>query len=204
MNENIATLRKYFSHPVEILKEWLTSFGMVLVRPRPQTFRAIAGNSSGKLRSAVWWMVAFSCLLYLFSVMTSGVVLSPYPLILFMILTPTLTLFWAFCLYFVYRFLFRGTIYVYDGLVCAAACILIPINMVRAVLLLIPIAGPALSGLIFVYQGLLAIVAVYAITRLKILQAILLVLAGSLITAGVVYILTIIMLRLASLTTMLL
>jgi hypothetical protein len=176
---------------------------MVLVNPRPQTFRGIADRSTGKLRSAVAWMVVFSCLLYLFSVMTSEVVLSPFPLLLFMILTPALTLFWVFCLYFIYRVWFRGNNQLYDGLVCAVACILIPINLVRAILLMIPIAGPVISWLICVYQALLAVIAVYAITRLKIIQAIMVVVVGSLITAGFIYLLSIFMLRLASLTAML-
>jgi hypothetical protein len=44
---------------------------------------------------------------------------------------------------------------------------------------------------------------VYAITRLKIIQAIMVVVVGSLITAGFIYLLSIFMLRLASLTAML-
>lgn len=204
MNENDAFLRKYISDPIGGLRLWLTSFGKVLVTPGPQTFREIADRSAGKLRAAVAWLVIFCCLLYLFSVLTTGVVLSAVPLLLFMFLTPTVLLFWVLCILFIYRLMFHGDFNLYGGLVCAAVCILIPVNLVRAVLLLIPVAGPVLSFLAFAYQGILAVVAVYAITRLKILQAIMVVVVGSVIAAGVIYLLSIFMLRLASTTAMLL
>jgi hypothetical protein len=204
MNETEAFLRKYLNDPIASLKEWLTSFGKVLINPRPQTFREIADHSAGNLRAAVLWMVVFCCLLYLFSTLTTGVVLSPVPLLSFMLVIPTAILFWVFCMHFVYRLLFRGRFNLYDGLVCAAVCILIPVNLVRALLLVIPFAGPLLSWLVIAYQVILVVVAVQAITHLKYLQAILAVVVSTLITASAIYLLSIFLLRLASTTAMLL
>jgi len=204
MNETEAFLRKYFNDPMGGIKEWLISFGKVLINPTPQTFREIASNSDRKFRAAVLWMVVFCCFLYLFSVLTSGVVLSTVPLLLFMLVIPSGILFWVFCMHLVYRLLFRGRFNLYDGLVCAAVCILIPVNLVRALLLVIPFAGPLLSWLVIAYQVILVVVAVQAITHLKYLQAILAVVVSSLITAGAIYLLSIFLLRLANTTAMLL
>jgi hypothetical protein len=203
MNETEIFLRKYFYDPLGDIKEWLVQFRNVLINPRPRTFQEIAGNSEGKSRAAIVWIVVFCCLLYLFSVFTSGVVLSPIPLLSFMLVVPIVILFWVLCLQWVFRLLFRGNHRVYEPLLCGIVCILVPVNLMRVVLLVIPFAGPALSWLIFVYQVFLLVVAVQAITQMKYLQVILSVVASSLITAGVIYLLSTLLLRLASTTAML-
>jgi len=203
MNETDAFLRKYLNDPMGGIKEWLIFFGKVLINPRPQTFQEIARNSGGKFRAAVLWIVIFCCVLYLFSTLTTGVVLSPVPLLSFMLVVPTVTLFWVFCLQWVYHLLYHGNHNLYVGLLCGVVCILVPVNLVRVVLLVIPVAGPALSWLVFAYQAILLVVAVQAITRIKVFQAILGVVVSSLITAGAIYLLSILMLRLASSTALL-
>jgi len=204
MNETEALLRKYINDPMGGIKEWLLSFGKVLINPRPQTFQDIAGNSDGKLRAAVLWIVVFCCALYLFSTLTMGVILSPVLLVSFMLVVPAVLLLWVFCLQWAYRLLFHGNLNLYVGLLCGVVCILVPVNLVRMVLLVTPVVGPALSWLAFAYQGFLVVVAVQAITRMKFVQVILAVVVSSLIAAGAIYLLSNFMLRLASIITMLL
>jgi hypothetical protein len=203
MNETEVFLRKYFYDPLGGIKEWLVLFRKVLINPRPQTFQEIAGNSEGKFQAAIVWIVVFCCMLYLFSALTTGVVLSPIPLLSFMLVVPIIILFWVLCLQWVFRLLFRGNHRVYEQLLCGVVCILVPVNLVRVVLLVIPFAGPALSWLVFAYQFFLLVIAVQAITRMKNLQVILAVGVSSLITAGAIYLLSTLMLRLASTTAML-
>ena len=161
----------------ETLRDWLTTFGKILVSPTPTTFQTEAQKGEGKFPSAVGWLVFFSVYYFIFFSMAVNQVLFTTLIALVLALPLSIVLFTS-AMHFVHQRIFQRNQYLYENLMYINVAILLPLQMIYmpvwTILLSTSLAAinTILYYVILFYQILLLVIAVKTIINLKYWQAV--------------------------------
>jgi hypothetical protein len=165
---------------MEILRAWLVTFGMIVIKPLPQTFVSESKKAKGKFSSAVAWVVFDVIATLIFTYFIAHRTYSFDTILLTILVLPIAILIFAFCIYKMYLQLFGGKQDCHQKILYLIVGILVPFLLINQLVSFIPKIGIILSLITLIYPFILIIVAVMAITKLKIWQSIVAVLIGSL------------------------
>lgn len=156
---------------MDILKDWFTTFGMILIKPLPQTFVKESAKAKGKLPGIVGWLIFITTLesIYYF---TFRRFFSLALLLESVLLLPVVFLLFVFCVYkFCQKLTGRKKDY-YSELLYLIVGICVPFSIISFGVAYIPgIIGYILGWITSIYPYILIIIAVKAITRIKIWQS---------------------------------
>jgi hypothetical protein len=110
---------------VDILRDWLITIGMIIIKPLPQTFITESKKAKGKLLSSILWLVLAVIALNVHDFFVRGNF--SVSLLLFMaLLIPLDFLFFVFCINMLYMRLFNKKQDYYSELLYLIVAILIP------------------------------------------------------------------------------
>ncbi len=101
---------------MQTLRDWLITFGMIIVRPLARTYVSEAAKSNGKFPSAVAWMVFYAIVLQVNGSLLGDQAFSVPLTLVAILLLPLAILLFVFCLQFVYRRVFSRAEDHYDEL----------------------------------------------------------------------------------------
>ncbi len=163
------------------LFDWLTTIGMIFIKPFPKTFLSESGKAKGKLPSAIAWIVLIVISFHLLLYIAYRFVYPVFTILASILLVPVIFLFYVFCVHILYKRLFHRKADHYDELLYLMVSIFVPFTLVAILLLLIPKVGSALSIISMIYAVMLVAIAVKTITKLSIAKALITVIFGTLI-----------------------
>ena len=169
---------------METLKDWLGTFGKIIVHPTAGTFRDEAKKAPGKLGSAIAWIVVFVITYQVVEYVAGELLIDMYSAFVNVILLPIGFLFFVFCIHLLVKRLFHRKQDHYEEILYLSAGIMLPFMALNILTGRIPVVGLILSWVVDVYTLGLMVIAIKAVTGLKAGQAIRVVLLGSLM-AGV-------------------
>ena len=180
-------------------KDWLITFGMIIIKPVPDTFLEESKKAKGKLPGVIAWVVFATCIAHLSIYLNFHYVYSLGTIILTIIVFPVILLFFVFCVHRLYQRSFHRNKDYYQELLYIMVGIFVPIfGIMSSLISLIPQIGEAFSIILSVYSVFLAIIAVKAITKLKLWQAGVSVVVGFVLAAAGVLVIPAILLSLMS------
>ncbi len=152
------------------LKDWLRTFGRVVIRPLPSTFLEEAEKANRKFASAVGWLAFVVVVVHLYLFVVTRVPDTLLAALATVFLVPITFLFFVFCVHLIYRRLFRRKEDHYEELVYLLVGIFVPFVFVNLLVgVYVPSNIPLYVALI--YTTGVMVVAVGAITKLKLWQA---------------------------------
>jgi hypothetical protein len=167
------------------LKDWLGTFGKIVMKPLPKTFVAEAAKAKGKFQSAVAWLVFAAIAINIYVFLLPDHYFSLFVLLASIIIVPIVFLFFVFCVHLLGQRLFDRRKDHYSELLYLAVGIFVPYVFLDFLITSLPIVGDTLSLVTPLYPLVLTVIAVVAITKLKTWQSIVVVsLASVLATAG--------------------
>jgi hypothetical protein len=170
---------------MEILKDWFITFGKILVRPSPNTFREEAEKANGKLISSILWVVFSVIFTHSFNYIVHGTYQDAFMIVATILFVPIAFLFMVFCIHFLYQRLFHRKKDHYDEILYLAVAIFVPFGILPEFISLIPALNVSWLTFVFIiYQVLLLIIAVKAITNLRVWQASVVVVLGVIVGAA--------------------
>jgi hypothetical protein len=163
---------------MDVLKDWLVTFGMIIIKPLPQTFLMESEKAKGKFTSAFIWLVFVVILMNIHVFLVRKTFLIPAFLFTILFL-PIVFLFFVFCIHMLYKRLFKRKKDYYTQLLYLIVGIFVPFTIIYVCFAQIPVVGEVLFWTTLIYTLILTVVAVTAVTKLKIWQSIAVVLLGS-------------------------
>ncbi len=165
------------------LRDWLGTFGMIVIRPLPSTFVKEAKKAEGKFASAVVWLVLVVLAAHVWLYLVTGSPDALLAAVATVFLIPIAFLFLVYCIHMLQQRLFRKKAYHYPELLYLLVGICVPIAVVNVIL-----GRGALADILFwvicAYGLVLAVMAVAAVTRLRIWQASIAVVLSLILAAG--------------------
>jgi hypothetical protein len=169
---------------METLKDWLVTFGKIIIRPSAGTFRTEAKKAKGKLGSALAWIVALTIAYHLINYVARGYN-DPIDYVLStLFIVPIEFIFFVFCIHLLSKRIFHRKQVFYEEIVYLMAGILIPFMSINFLVGLIPDIGSILNWAVILYIPVLMVIAINAVTSLSLGQTIVVVVL-SLVLAGV-------------------
>ena len=169
---------------METLKDWLVTFGKIIIRPSAGTFRTEAKKAKGKLGSAIAWVVALTIAYHLINYVVRGCT-DPIDYVLStLFIVPIQFIFFVFCIHLLGKRLFHLKQNHYEEIVYIMGGILLPFMSINYLVGLIPDIGSILNWPVILYIPVLMVIAINAVTNLKVGQTIVVV-VFSLVLAGV-------------------
>ncbi len=159
------------------IKDWLTTFGMIIVKPVPATFIGEAEKAKGKFASAVAW-IAFVAVFVEANILIFLGHFSLSRLVKALLFVPIVVIFSVFCLHMFYQKFFGRKKYYHEELLYLIVGIFVPFVVASILATYIPVVGEVLSWIVLAYPVILTVIAVKAITRLKIWQSVIVVFCG--------------------------
>lgn len=163
---------------MDILKDWLTTFWKVIIKPTPETFIEESKKAQGKLSTAIAWLV-FSILFdFLFSYFAHQFLFPPAIIIGMVMFFPIAFLVFVFFIHLFYQRLFRRKKDLYSEFLYLSVGVMTPISLINLLVPLIPNVGLALAAIVWVYLFVLIVIAVKAVSKLNVWQSTLTVFLG--------------------------
>ncbi len=163
---------------MDILKDWLTTFWKIIIKPTPETFLEEAKKAQGKLSTAIVWLVLSIIFICAYVYFTFDYLFPPASIIGTILIFPIVFLVLVFFTHLFYQRLFRRKKDRYSELLYLFVGIFVPFVVINLLVGLIPDIGLILADIVLVYIFVLAIVAVKAVTKLKLWQSIVTVVLG--------------------------
>jgi hypothetical protein len=169
---------------VDSLRDWFTTFGLVVTKPLPQTYVKEAARAKGKFSSAVAWLVFYAIAMILSAAIATRA-FSVIVLLIAVLLYPIVVLLFIFFTRLLCMRLFSRKKDYYDELLYLTVANLVPF----IVLGFLSAPFPKLVGPFFwiglLYSLILTVIALKALTNLRYWQsAVTVLLAGVLASAG--------------------
>ena len=154
------------------LKDWLGSFGEIVIHPSEGTFLKEARKAQGKTGSALGWLLFLTAFIHVFNLVVFNYVYPIYVIVSSFILIPIGFFFLAFCLDTIYRKVFHRKKTYYDEFLYIGVAIFFVSQIFILLLSVIPaLRDTYLSWALFLYPIILLIIAVKSLTKLKGWQA---------------------------------
>jgi hypothetical protein len=169
---------------METLKDWLVTFGKIIIRPSAGTFRTEAKKAKGKLGSAIAWIVLQTVAYHLINFVARGFTDPMDSVFAMLFIFPIEFIFFVFCLHLMGKRLFHLEQDHYEEIVYLMAGILLPFMSFSYLVGLLPDIGTILGWAITMYIPVLMVIAIKAVTRLRVGQTIVVVVL-SVLLAGV-------------------
>jgi hypothetical protein len=167
---------------VDEVKDWLSTFGMIIARPLPETFLVEAKKAKGKFAGAVAW-IAFVAVFAEANVLILLERFSFSRILKALLFTPIVFILSVFCIHMFYQKFFGRKKYYDEELLYLIVGIFVPFMLASILVSNIPIVGGVVSWIIFAYAVILTVIAVKAITKLKIWQSVIVVFSGLVVAA---------------------
>jgi hypothetical protein len=166
------------------LRDWITTFWSISIRPAPKTFVVESAKAKGKLPGVIAWLELISvigCFDY-FLVIRRSFSLSTFLLGIFFL--PVEFFFFVFCIHMLYQRLFGRKKNYYTELLYLIVGIFVPFTIISFIVSPIPVVGTYLSWTISLYPLVLTMIAVMSITKLNAWQSVAVVLLSSVLAAA--------------------
>ena len=163
---------------MDIVKDWLTTFWKIIIKPTPETFIEESKKAQGKLSTAIVWIVLSIILVYAFIFFAYDYLFHPATIIFATLLFPIVFLVFVFFTHLFYQRLFRRKKDYYSEFLYLFIGIFVPLSAIHFLVGLIPNIGPTLSNIIWAYLFVLIVIAVKAVSKLKVWQSIVTVFLG--------------------------
>ena len=172
---------------MDTLKDWLFAFWKIISRPSAGTFCELAERAEDKLGSSIAWATSTGILVLVSIYSLYRDSFRPLELITDIIYGiiafPLLLLVWVFCVRLVAVKVFGQEQISYDALLFAFTSIFVVWWTALIVISLVPVGIiEILTGIVYFYGLFLAVIAVKAIARLRLWQAIITVVLGTLLS----------------------
>ncbi len=153
------------------VKDWLSSFWQITVRPSPTTFINESRKAKGKLSSTIGWLVFITIFNNLFACVMYKQCFTPSVTIMTFVVFPIIFLFFAFCLDTISGRAFHCPKSYYDEFLYFAAIVYVPYALWSSLLSSFPLIGSYLWWASLLYPITLWTIAVKSLTKLKTWQA---------------------------------
>jgi hypothetical protein len=170
---------------MKIFRDWLVTFGLIIIKPLPQTFITEAKKAKGKFTSSILWLglTAILFLIYSWHIFKQSPSLLTYwftNLELFFTI-PIAFIVFVYCIHrFYQRFSINGK-NVHMKLFYVCCGIFVPCLLIILGMRFIPTVGKLLSWFFLIYSLMLIENAIITITKMKTWQAIIALIASCLI-----------------------
>jgi hypothetical protein len=159
------------------MKDWLTTFGMIVTKPFPATFIAEAEKAKGKFKSAIAWVALVSFVLELNYLIVIGH-FSLSGILKAILFVPIVFIFSVFCIHMFYQRFFGRKKDYHEELMYLIVGIFVPFTLASVIVGYIPVIGMPVSWVVLVYAVILTVIAVKTIAKLKIWQSAIVVFSG--------------------------
>ncbi len=153
------------------LKDWLSSFWKITVRPSQITFLHESQKAKGKLASAIGWLTFITIFNDLFVCVMHKQCFAPPVTIMTFVVFPLIFLFFALCLDTISGRVFHCQKSYYDQFLYVAAIVYVPYAIWSSLLSLLPSIGSHLWWTSLLYPITLWTIAVKSLTKLETWQA---------------------------------
>ena len=165
---------------MDVIQDWLTTFGLVMIKPLPQTFVIESKKAKGKFSTALMW-VAFVAVVVDIQTLIIKNYFSVSKILKSILFTPVVVLISVFVVHLLYQRLLGKKKDLYSELLYLIVGIFVPFVIVSLFVNQIPVVGKALFWATLAYPLILIVIAVKTITELKIWQSIMIVFLGSVV-----------------------
>ena len=152
------------------MKDWLTTFGMIVAKPFPETFIAEAEKAEGKFKGAVAWIALVAVILEVNYLITMGY-FSLSRILKAVMFVPIVFIFSVFCIHMFYQKFFGRKKDYHEGLLYLTVGTFVPFALATIFVGYIPVIGVTLSWIAIAYAVILTVIAVKSITKLKVWQS---------------------------------
>jgi hypothetical protein len=159
------------------MKDWLTTFGMIVAKPFPSTFIAEAEKAKGKFNSAVAWVALVAVILEANYLVVIGH-FSLSGILKAVIFVPNVFIFSVFCIHMFYQKFFSRKKDYHEELLYLIVGVFVPFTLASIIFGYIPVIGVPLSWVALAYAVVLTVVAVKTITKLKVWQSAIVIFSG--------------------------
>jgi hypothetical protein len=165
---------------MDVIKDWLITFGMIMIKPSPQTFVIESKKAKGKFLTALAW-VAFAAIAIDIQTLIINNYFSISKILKSLLFMPIVVLFSVFCIHLLYQRLFGRKKDLYSELLYLIVGVFVPFVLISIFVNHIPVVGEMLYWVVLAYPLILTIIAVKTITKLKVWQSIVIVFLGSVV-----------------------
>jgi hypothetical protein len=159
------------------MKDWVTTFGVIVAKPFPATFIAEAEKAKGKFNSAVAWVALVAVILEVNYLIALGH-FSLSRILKAVLFVPIVFIFSVFCIHMFYQRFFGRKKDYHEELLYLIVGIFVPFTLAATFVAYIPRIGEFLSWMAVGYAIILTVIAVKAITKLKVWQSAIVVFSG--------------------------
>ena len=168
---------------METIKDWLQTFGMIIIKPLPNTYITEAKKAKGKFPSAVAWLVIYAVAINAYVYLQPQHYFSPSTMLVSILILPLVFLLFIFSLHQLYKNLFGRKKDYYDELLYLTVGNFVPFILINLAVASIPKVNTIVSWAALFYPLILTIIALMAITKLKLWQSIVIVILASLVAS---------------------
>jgi hypothetical protein len=165
---------------MEVLNDWLITFGMIAIKPLPETFVIESKKAKGKFSTAIAWVAIVAVLIDIQTMLIKNY-FSVSKILKSVLFMPIVVLFAVFSIHWLYQRLFGRKKDLYSELLYLIVGIFVPFVVISFLVNQIPIIGEALFWITLAYPLILTVIAVKTMTKLKIWQSVLIIFLGSVV-----------------------